>query len=73
MRVSGVLLPPLLPGKMNELAMALGRPGLSTAPLGIDGTAAPSDPATPFEQLVSWGGLKPGTKLTKCALFPRVS
>jgi len=71
-RVAGVLLAPLLPGKMNDLAAALGQRAAvttaSSASAAISAAAAPSA----FTELVAWGGLAPGTKLTKCALFPRV-
>ncbi|MBX3355803.1 MAG: class I tRNA ligase family protein [Phycisphaeraceae bacterium] len=79
-RVSGVLLAPLLPGKMNELAAALGQPAPNTQSRGggtIGAAHAGSAPlsagaGTGIERLTAWGGLAPGTKLTKCALFPRV-
>jgi len=71
-RVSGVLLAPLLPGKMVELAAALGQPALATA-ASVPGVGTGRDGAsTSFADLVAWGRLSPGTKLTKCALFPRV-
>ena len=57
MRIAGVLLEPFLPGKMAELDAALGTPG------GASRT---------FAARTAWGALPPGTRLAKCALFPRV-
>jgi methionine--tRNA ligase len=56
-RIAGVLLEPFLPGKMAELDAALGAPG------GV---------ARSFAARTAWGAIAPGTKLAKCALFPRV-
>jgi methionyl-tRNA synthetase len=56
-RIAGVLLEPFLPGKMAELDAALGTPG------GASRT---------FAARTAWGALPPGTRLAKCALFPRV-
>jgi methionine--tRNA ligase len=56
-RIAGVLLEPFLPGKMAELDAALGAPG------GM---------ARSFAARTAWGAIAPGTKLAKCALFPRV-
>ncbi len=56
-RIAGVLLEPFLPGKMAELDAALGTPGGN---------------ARTFAQRTAWGAIAPGTKLAKCALFPRV-
>ena len=56
-RIAGVLLEPFLPGKMAELDAALGTPG------GV---------ARSFAARTAWGAIAPGTKLAKCALFPRV-
>ena len=56
-RIAGVLLEPFLPGKMAELDAALGTPG------GAVRT---------FSARTVWGALPPGTRLAKCALFPRV-
>jgi len=73
-RVSGVLLAPVLPGKMNELAKALGVPAPRTESASSRNATVTDAAASaaPFAELVRWGGLKPGTKLAKCALFPRV-
>jgi methionine--tRNA ligase len=56
-RIAGVLLEPFLPGKMAELDAALGAPG------GV---------ARSFAARTAWGAIAPGTKLAKCALFPRL-
>jgi len=56
-RIAGVMLEPFLPGKMAELDAALGTPG--------------GDGRT-FAERTTWGAIAPGTKLAKCALFPRV-
>ena len=56
-RIAGVLLEPFLPGKMAELDAALGSPGGG---------------ARSFAARTAWGAIAPGTKLAKCALFPRV-
>lgn len=76
-RVACVLLAPLLPGKSKELAAALGQPEvLTSGASGAGSSAASAGPAStgvrPFGELVAWGGLKPGDRLTKCALFPRM-
>lgn len=59
-RIASLLLWPAMPGKMEELWKAL---GLNIAP----GTAT-----SRLAELAQWGGLKPGTKVQKIALFPRV-
>ena len=57
-RISSLLLWPALPEKMAELWIALGQE---------------IDPAQgELTTLAKWGGLTPGTKVTKIALFPRV-
>lgn len=59
-RVASVLLWPVLPHKMQELWSALGlkiEPGTRTCRLA---------------DITAWGELKPGTKVSKVALFPRV-
>jgi len=81
-RIAGVLLAPFLPAKMTELEVALGctasasaattSSAISTVPVTPVTSASASKPATPFADIAAWGGLAPGTKLTKCALFPRV-
>lgn len=57
-RIASVLLAPILITKMPELWKALGQ-------------AAPTA-KTPLTDLARWGGLKPGTKVQKVALYPRV-
>ncbi len=72
-RVAGVLLAPLLPGRMRDLAVALGQPETATDRVAVDSAARTTRAAAPpFAELLRWGALVPGTKLTKCALFPRV-
>jgi methionyl-tRNA synthetase len=74
-RIASVLLTAVLPSKMAELWTAL---GLSPSPdiLGESrGEGAPGDAdsrAAAFARLVRWGGLKPGAKVMKVALFPRI-
>jgi methionyl-tRNA synthetase len=59
-RIASVLLWPVLPTKMEELWRALGlKDSIDPAQGGL-------------EELARWGGLKPGTKVQKVALFPRV-
>ncbi|MBL9141373.1 MAG: class I tRNA ligase family protein, partial [Phycisphaerae bacterium] len=55
-RIAGVLLEPFLPGKMADLAAALGH--------AAEGGA--------WGDRVRWGSIAPGTPLQKVALFPRV-
>lgn len=57
-RIASLLLWPVMPAKMSELWQALG--------LSVD----PSKDA--LSDLARWGGLKPGTRIEKVALFPRV-
>ena len=57
-RIASLLLSPILTTKMPELWQALG-------------VAAPTK-QTALAELTSWGGLKPGTKVQKVALYPRV-
>jgi methionyl-tRNA synthetase len=62
-RIAGVLLAPVMPVKMAELALALA---------GGDEAAAAQAAAVPTAERVKWGGLRPGTRVAKLALFPRV-
>ena len=62
-RIAGVMLAPVMPVKMAELALALA---------GGDEAAAAAAAAVPTAQRVAWGGLKPGARVAKLALFPRV-
>ncbi len=57
-RIASLLLEPILCVKMPELWTALGVSGPTTE--------------TPLAKLAAWGGLKPGTKVQKVALYPRV-
>jgi len=57
LRIAGELLAPVMPGKMGELALALGQAGRSGEPLA---------------ERLRWGGMQPGVRLEKLALFPRV-
>jgi methionyl-tRNA synthetase len=58
LRIASTLLSPLLPFKMRDLWQALGLAVDDATKLGPHQTA--------------WGGLKPGTRVQKVALFPRV-
>jgi methionine--tRNA ligase len=58
LRIASLLLWPALPGKMEELWKAMG--------ISIDPKSGK------LADLAKWGGLKPGTKVQKVALFPRV-
>ena len=62
-RIAGVLLAPVMPTKMGELALALA---------GGDVAAAGAEAATPTAERARWGRLRPGTRVDKLALFPRV-
>ncbi len=55
-RIASLLLWPVMPGKMEELWRAL--------------NISPSQ--TALQEATQWGGMKPGTKVAKVALFPRV-
>jgi methionyl-tRNA synthetase len=57
-RIASLLLSPVLIARMPELWSALG-------------VAAPSRDA-PLGEMTRWGGLKPGTKVQKVALYPRI-
>lgn len=57
-RIASLLLWPVMPEKMDQLWSALG--------LSIDPNAQS------FADLAHWGTLKPGTRVEKVALFPRV-
>ncbi len=57
-RIASVLLSPVLIAKMPDLWSAL----------GVSGPSAES----PLPSLAQWSGLKPGTKIQKVALYPRV-
>ena len=57
-RIASVLLEPILCTKMPELWQALSVAGPTRG--------------TPLSRCTEWGGLKPGMKVTKVALFPRV-
>jgi methionyl-tRNA synthetase len=60
-RIASLLLWAVMPWKMEELWAALGQ--------RID----PAKPGTqPIDKLAQWGGMKPGTRVTKVALFPRL-
>jgi len=52
-----VLLEAVMPEKMAELATALGT----------------SDMPGDMQERAQWGGMQPGQKVTKVALFPRVN
>jgi methionyl-tRNA synthetase len=58
LRIASLLLWPVCPDKIAELWRALGQ--------NID----PSEGQ--LQELAQWGGLKPGTRVDKTALFPRV-
>ena len=55
-RIAALLLEPFLPQRMADLQGALGAPMVGE----------------PWARKVAWGGLKPGTKMTKVALYPRI-
>jgi len=55
-RIAGVLLEPIMPTKMDELAAALGTSD-------VEGT---------LEERAAWGQMVPGCNVQKVALFPRV-
>lgn len=57
-RIASLLLWPVLPSKMEELWRAFGL------------TISPNDGK--LTELAQWGGLQPGTKLERLAMFPRV-
>ena len=57
-RIASLLLWAVMPGKMSELWSAL---GLSIEP-----------DAGRLAELAEWGGLEPGRRVRKIALFPRV-
>lgn len=62
LRIAAVLLSPFMPGRMGDLLETLGqsRPN-------ADGSFD-----APFDELIAWGGLNPGTKVVKgLGLFPR--
>lgn len=62
LRVAAVLLSPAMPAKMSEVLRRFGQ-----EPPDAKGAFA-----TPLAQLCKWGGLKPGTQVTKGeGLFPR--
>ena len=61
-RIAGVLLAPVMPTTMAELALALA---------GGDEAAAAAAAHVPTVERVRWGGLVPGTRVPKLALFPR--
>lgn len=69
-RIASLLLWPAMPGKMEDLWKALGQEaGGGGQRSEIRGQGAGG--AT-LAALAQWGGLKPGTKVQKIALFPRV-
>jgi methionine--tRNA ligase len=70
-RIASILLSPILVKKMPELWAAL---GVSPTPAGrgVRGEGGRDEGQPPFAQLTQWGGLKPGTKVQKVALYPRV-
>ena len=55
-RIAALLLEPFLPQRMADLQVALGAP--------MQGE--------PWARRAAWGGLKPGTRMTKVALYPRI-
>ncbi len=55
-RIAGILLEPFLPHRMKDLQSAIGDQA----------------PTMDWESRVRWGGLKPGTRITKVALYPRL-
>jgi methionyl-tRNA synthetase len=70
MRIASLLLWPAMPGKMEELWKALGQEtGDRDQRSEVRGQGTGG--AT-LAELAQWGGLKPGTKVQKIALFPRV-
>lgn len=68
-RIASLLLWPILPAKMEELWKALGL-GLDASAVGHGASAGTG--TCRLADLARWGGMKPGTKVTKVALFPRV-
>ena len=56
LRIAGELLYPIMPSKMGELSAALGQAGAAGA----------------MKERLRWGGMQPGVRLEKLALFPRV-
>jgi methionine--tRNA ligase len=72
-RIASILLSPILVTKMPELWTALGLPSpLRGAGRGAGGEGGREQNQPSFAQLTQWGGLKPGTKVQKVALYPRV-
>jgi methionyl-tRNA synthetase len=55
-RIASLLLEPFLPQRMADLQVALGAPAAGEA----------------WDRRVAWGGLKPGTRMSKVALYPRI-
>jgi methionine--tRNA ligase len=64
-RIASLLLWPVMPRKMEELWAALG----VTSPMPRGDRSAAD---VPLAAAAQWGGLKPGTRVQKVALFPRV-
>ena len=65
LRIAGLLLAPIMPTKMGQLAEALGQAPALTG-------AGEAGGALPLAEQLRWGGLRPGQRLEKLALFPRV-
>ncbi len=72
-RIASLLLSPILITKMPELWTALGIHPLPVAGEGRgEGRGGDEGGGASLAQLTEWGGLKPGTKVQKVALYPRL-
>ena len=57
LRISSILLDPVIPSKMNEFRIAISAQTINDT----------------FSETIAWGGIKNGSTVEKVALFPRVS
>jgi methionyl-tRNA synthetase len=72
LRIASLLLWPAMPEKIEALWAALGVPNREQIAIGVPLNVSIDPAAGGLEAQARWGGLTPGGRVQKVALFPRV-